>query len=257
LEKLKWDLTLFAEEKEEEEEETTEQTESSQEKESEGEKPDQAYIDDIVKRRLKRERKQWQKELENQFGTTDLNQAKEYFEAGKAVSTASGKRPRDVLNRLGQRKAQQSGNNPAGSQATESQEDVRKEIEDLKSMIQEQQEQEIKEKEESEAKKEYGELFDQYREDIEEVADDKDLSLSDAAAVVLRPHLKEHFQKQTEEKQKKKRKKKVDATDDSPDSNSDDNLMQKLTSREKEVARRMGITPKRYAERLQEQGELE
>ena len=258
-------LQMFADEKKEEqdyeEEPETEEVEEIEEAEGgEGDNQEQLLpqdkVDEVVKKRLKRERKNWQKELEKQFGTADLGEAKQYYEAGRAVTSASGKKPQEVLQRLKQQQGvSQSGNNNNGYEASE---DIKQEINALKQMVQSQQEQEIKEKESNEAKKEFGQLYDKYEDEIEEFAEEKDMSLVDAAAVVLRPHLKEHIEEQTINRQKKKRKKKVDATDDSPGSSSSSGaLVDKLNSRQKRTAQKMGISLERYAERLQESGELE
>jgi len=256
-------LQLFADEKKEEqdyeEEPETEEVEETEEAEG-GEGDNQEHllpqdkVDEVVKKRLKREHKKWQKELEKQFGTADLGEAKQYYEAGRAVTSASGKKPQEVLQRLKQQGATQNNSN----NGYEANEDIKQEINALKQMVQSQQEQEIKEKESNEAKKEFGQLYDKYEDEIEEFAEEKDMSLVDAAAVVLRPHLKEHIEEQTINRQKKKRKKKVDATDDSPGSSSSSGaLVDKLTSRQKRTAQKMGISPEKYAKRLQESGELE
>lgn len=212
----------------------------------------QQEFDQALERRLARERTQYEKRMAKLFGTKDLNTAAEYYKAGYAVAQAAGKRPGEILQRL-QGQQTQAGQ---AYQQPQVNDPLYAEIQEVKNMMETQREQELREKESSSAKKEFGKLYDENQADIQDLAEERGLSLVDAAAIVLRPHLKKHYASQTQTKQAVERKRKVAVTGDAP-LKGDADYESKLTPQMKKIARSSGMTPKQYYEMAIKTGLIE
>jgi len=253
---------MFDEEKEElqEEEEQQEEEQYEEEGEEEQEKPERKYyrsqeeVDAAVQRRLDREKRKTAREL----GMT-MEEAKEYIEAGKSVSQAAGMTPSQVRQRLIQQQQQrgqqmqQQGNYQQPAPPVD--DEVRREIRELKETLTEKDKADMFQNEETKARKEFGSLYDEYAEDIREKAEDLDISPVDAAAMVLRPKLKDHYESQTKKKQQAKKKRKVEGSGEGPSKGEDPETI--LTDAQKNTARRMRIPLEKYYNRLKEIGEIE
>jgi len=260
------------EEQQMEEEPEVEETEVEDDvvTDSQGRPLTQAELDEKIQRRLRRydrkKEKEWEKKLREQFGTSNLDEAAQFYQAGRAVSERAGAPPTTIMERLrgkytqAQQQPQPQGGertmqntqpmNPGGSDPT------LEEIRELKEMLEEEREQKARQQQQKQARQEFGDLFEDYKMDIEDYAEDYGLPLQDAAAAVLRPHLKDHYQKRERKKRKVQRRKKVESTEEAPESQEEDPAAI-LTPREKEVARKMGMTQKRYYERAKTKGRFD
>lgn len=248
------DLQLFADDDPEETEVDVSPEEKDAEEslvgdgESETPPDDEALDQEHIQRIIDRKFRQWNKRLERQLGTSDLEQISEAYRAGMAVAQAAGITPRDVIGRL--------NNNSAGGTTMGAQQpDVMQELQKLQNLVMGQYQAQAIEQQRAEARKEFGSMFDEYALEIEDMAEERGLSLVDAAAVVLRPHLGQIYQRKLQA-QTQNRRKKVDGSDAPPASGAVD-IVSKLTPAQIQVAKAMGLTPKEYAEQLQEMGKLE
>lgn len=245
---LDWemDLQLFADETPDgdEPDENLEDTEVNAEDDGDGESgtPSSGLDQDGIQRIIDRKFRQWNKRLEEQFGTSDLEHISEGYRAGMAVSHAAGITPREVMGKLGE----QTG----GSQTP----DMMTEIKKLQNLVMGQHQEKVVEQQKTEARKEFGEMFDQYALEIEELAEDRGLSLVDAAAVVLRPHLGKIYQQRGQAKTQNRRKR-IEGSDNPPAAG--EVLVDKLSPAQKRVAQRMGISLSDYAQQLKELGHLD
>ncbi len=207
----------------------------------------QEFLNQKINERIARERAQWERKLEKTFGTKDLQMAGEYYRAGQVVSQRAGLRPREVIQRLSDQ-ATSPGTPIAGDP-------IREELNEIKNLVMSQHEREILEREESEARKEFGKLYDEYSDEIRDLAEERGLSLTDAAAIVLRPKLKEFYETQSRARSESRRRKKIEGTGDKPDKGFDPEA--KLTSEQKRVAKKMGISYKEYYDQLKMLGRIE
>jgi len=206
-------------------------------------------VNEIVQDRLARDRRSRDKELAQQLGVSP-KEAREWIEAGRAVSQASGLTPAQIRERIAQDRANQGGNNnqqtyqhPAGGGFDPN---LRTELEQIKSVLYEDREEKVKQLESERGRKEFGKLFDKYSDDIEDKAEELGLPLDDAAAIVLRPKLREYYSQQAANRAKHKRQRgTVGADDRAVESRS---AVSELTPKEKEIAQKMGLTEKEYAE---------
>ena len=198
-----------------------------------------------IQRIIDRKFRQWNKRLEEQFGTSDLGHISENYRAGLAVSQAAGITPREVLGKLDE---------TTGGAAAPGQPDVLVELRKLQNIVLGQHQEKVVEQQRAEARKEFGEMFDQYEGDIEDLAEERDLSLTDAAAVVLRPHLGKIYQQKAQAKTQNRRKR-IEGSDNPPAGGED--LTTKLTPAQKRVAQAMRISLKDYAQQLKEMGNLD
>lgn len=208
----------------------------------------QSMIDKLLDRRLARERAQQEKRLKKIFGTTNLQEAGEYFQAGKAVATSAGVTPRVVLDRL-------SGQLPQGTVGGTASDPVRAELAEIRSLLQERDEAEARTAQEEEARKEFGKLYEENRYEIDELAEEKNLTIPEAAAIVLRPHLKSALVRQTTTQKTQRRGAIVSS--DAPAKTDGDDGAGKLTPAQLQVARKMGIPPAKYYKRLKEMGKID
>ncbi len=217
----------------------------------------QEQVNEIVEKRLARERRKQDKELAKKLGVP-VEQAREYIDAGLSVSQASGLTPAQIRERIKQGQ-QGSGQQAQGQyqqqQQYQPQDDLKQEINDIKGILSDEREQKVRAQQEQEAKKEFGTLYDDNEDEIIEKAEDNGLSLLDAAAIVLRPKIREHVETQTRQKQQTKRKRKVEGGGDPPQKGED--IASKLTAKQMDVARKMRIPLEKYYKNLKELGEIE
>lgn len=248
-EERKMYLQLFAEDEDVDEvfvdeEELEEGIDESEEEEGE-EKFSQEDLERVIGARIARERTKWERRMKKLFGTTDLQTAAEYYRAGHAVSRASNKPPQEVIQRV----AGQAGvNPPVGG-------DLGRELSEIRSMLEAQHERESRDAQESEARKEFGTLYDDHYEDIIDMADERGLSLADAAAVVLRPHLSTLYEEKAKARAQSRRSRKVEGTGDAPSKGS--NVSSKLSASQKRTAQKMGVSYKDYYTQLKELGRID
>jgi len=212
-------------------------------------------VEERIKNRLHRERKKIAKEL-----GMSMEEAKDYIDAGRHVSQASGLTPAQVRQKLiQQQQPQRYHQQQAQDQQTYTpppvDDDVRRELKELRTILTDQQLREKREKEVSQAKQEFGGLYDEYEMDIEDKAEDLDISVMDAAAMVLRPKLKDHYETRTKKKQQTKRRRKVEGSGEGPSKSQ--NPEEVLTPEQIRVAKGMRIPLDKYLKRLQEKGETE
>jgi hypothetical protein len=238
-------------ESEEQIEESTESTEGSEAEEDETYLT-QPEVDNIVKKRLARLEKKIAKEL-----GVSIKEAKDYISAGKSVSEASGLTPAQVRERLAaQRALQQQQGNQQGQYNT-GDPALREEITEIRGILSDEREEKVRTEQKKEARKEFGELFDEYEDDIEEYAEDRGLTLTEAAAVVLHPKLRDHIEKRTQTRQQVKRKRKVEGMDGGTKTGKVD-YESALSQKEKEVASKFfNMTPQEYYEHKKALGEID
>jgi len=206
----------------------------------------QEEFDKAFERRFARERNR----LAKQMGFKSIEEATDFANAGRAVSSAAGLSPSEVRQRLQQQFAQQDAYAVQGGGN-----DMRSELNEIKSMIADERTEKVRSTQEAEARKEFGKLYDDYRDDILDKADETGLSIVDASAVILRPKLKQHIKNQTSKQKEVQRKRKVESGDSKPSASVDYNVA--LTQAEKDVATRMGISFERYYNRKKQAGEIE
>ena len=239
------DVDVREEEGMEEEEFGSEEEGTEEQVSSEETQVDESAISRIIAR----ERTKTERMLKKLFGTSNLETASQYYKAGQAVTQASGKTPQEVLQRLSKTQQQQGG-------ATQGQVDpVSQELQEIRDILSSQREEEVRGKEEAAAKKEFGDMFTEHEDDIRDMADERGLSLVDAAAVVLRPHLNDLYSKRAKTKQEVLRKKKVESSDESPGGKSVDPASA-LSAAQKRTAQKMRMSYKDYYEQLKELGRI-
>lgn len=217
----------------------------------------QKQVDEIVERRLARERRKQDKELAKKLGVP-VEQAREYIDAGLSVSQASGLTPAQIRERIKQGQqgpGQQAQGQYQQQQQYQPQDDIKQEINEIRGILSDERAEKVRSQQEQEAKKEFGQLFDDHLEDIEDKAEEYGISLVDAAAIVLRPKIREHVETQTRQKQQTKRKRKVEGGGEAPKSETD--ITSKLTTKQIETARKMRVPLEKYYKNLKELGEIE
>lgn len=243
-----------------------------------GEKP---VSEKQLKKRLARERRKMQKELREAFGTSDLSEAKSYYEAGRAVTNRAGTTPDEVVSRLNQRNQQQpqqqqpqqsrqSGNRPyrrrsatfggrnnQQQQPSDPSQDMLQEIQEMKNLLLSEREEKARTQQEQEARQEFGDLYEEYEFEIEDYAEDHGLSLADAAAVVLRPHLKDLYQQQARKRKQVERRRQVDDSGGSPGGKETVNYRSKLSAEARRIAEQTGIGYKKMYEKRVASGKIE
>ncbi len=213
----------------------------------------QDEVDVAIERRLARERRN----LAKRMGFDSIEEAAEFANAGMAVASASGLSPAEVRQRLAQQAAahtQQGGNVPPQYGAVVSN-DIQRELRELRNLVEDDRAEKARKQQITAARKEFGKLFDEYMDDIEDKADESGLSIMDAAAVVLRPKLREHIESTATKKKQVQRRRKVEGGDGKPAEKV--NYESALTAQEKRVAQKMGISFERYYQRKKELGEIE
>ena len=210
--------------------------------------PEEDPVEAAIERRLIRERAIQDRRLKRLFGTKNLDEAARLAEAGRAVSNAAGVTPQVVTDRVRQQYQQR----PA--QAGTPSDDIRRELSEIRELIATERDEKSRELQVTDARKEFGALYDRYQDDIEMTAEDRGLSLADAAAITLRPHLKTYYEQQAQARRQVASKRKVEGSGDPPAQGSTVDYDSALSSSQKMVAKRMGLTDKRYYEQLKELG---
>lgn len=259
----KLDLQLFADDEEEQEEEELEEEEFDEEEEGEEEPEEeeqgnvvqmtQEELDQIVEKRLARERKKQEKQLAELFGTQNLEEAAQYYKVGHEVSQAAKKTPQEVLQRLAQQRGGQQTQGQQQPAAVDN--ELRQKLERLETLFLSEKEQEQQQQQLKEAREEFGTYFDQHRDEIEDMAEERGLSLADAAAVVLRPKLGDIAEQRSQKKSKQRRRKAADTSDGKPASKQ--SVSGKLTAEQKRTAQKMGLSYSKYYEQLKALGRIE
>jgi hypothetical protein len=211
----------------------------------------QKKLENLINQTTAKERRSLEKRLKKLFGTSDLDSAAEYYKAGFEISKAAQAKPTELVQRLRQQQQQQGVRQPAVPAN-----DVQRELNEIRELLSMDREQKAREIQETQAKAEFGELYDEHIDDIEDLAEERGLSLVDAAAVVLRPKLKELIKKQTEASRDKRRKRRVEGTSEGASGTKVD-YASKLTPKEKRTATKMGLTLKQYYEHAKAAGNIE
>ena len=268
---MKWDLQLFADEGFEEGEDVDvveddgEENDDAEDLESSEEVQEatisQSELDRIIDRRLARERKRREKELEKSFGTSDMKQVNSFYNAGKLVAERAGRSPEEVVSRLhaqmrGNPKGETAQSSTAHYQTTpEGDAQVQEELREIRELLSHTKEEALQ-AEKTKARKEFGELYNKYEEDILDKSEDDGLSITDAAAIVLRPHLRDYYKTRQQEKQSIKKNKRVESGDGAPPSN-DGDFKSKLSKAQMIAAKKMGVPLKDYYLRAKAAGKVE
>ncbi len=245
---------------EEEEEEGEDEVEDEEEEVTPKSYRTQEEVDSAIEARLARERKK----LAKMFGVERLEDAAPYLQAGQAVSRASGLKPGDVVNRLGQTQQQQQPYRSGYGQQQQQQQQqpqsgdpaVLQRMDKIETLLETDREEKVRKIQENEVRKEFGKLYDEHRDAIEDKAEDTGLSLLDAATIVLRPKLREHIETTQRKKRELKGKRKVESSAEGPIAPQDD-VASKLSSEQKRVADKQRISYKDYYEQLKALGRVE
>ena len=246
----KWDLQLFAEEDEGEGEAVGDLPEEQEEEVNVGEEEEsteeQYLTQKDVDRILKKKIPQLERKIARAVGANDTNELKQLAQAGRTVAQKSGLSPRavlDKLNRTAQGQARTQAYQQGNTQEVNS--ELMERISNIEETLKDEREEKVKANEAKEARSEFGKLYDQYEDDIEETAEEKGLSLTEAAAIVLRPYLKDQAKQQTQAKQQNKRRRKVESSEEGPKEESKD-YASKLTPEMKRTAQKFGMSYEKY-----------
>lgn len=212
----------------------------------------QAEFDAAFERKLARERRKTAK----MFGVERLEEAAELVQAGAAVTRASGLRPGEVVSRLsGQQAVQQQ--TPLGAQQPVQQSPVlEQKLDKIAGILETDHSTRVREVQETEAKKEFGDLYTRHKDEIDDKAEELGLPLVDAAAIVLRPKIREHTEKQLRTKQQQKRDRRVEGSEETPGKGTAD-LASKLSAKQVETAQKYGISLEKYYNQLKRRGKID
>jgi len=208
----------------------------------------QEDFDNAIKRRLKRQ----ERSIAKQLGVS-LEEARELIEAGRLVAEASGLTPAQIKMKLEESRMNQSNVNQGQPVYRPVDDEVKREIAEVRSMLTEEREEKARTLQESEAKKEFGDLYLKHQDAIEDKAEELGLSLLDAAAVVLRPKLREIAEERVANKQQVRKSRKIEGSDEGAGATPLD-LSAVLGPQHKKIARKMGLTLERYYQRGKETG---
>ncbi len=215
----------------------------------------QEQFQQALDQRLARERTKQEKKLAEIFGTKDLNAAGQYYKAGQMLSQATGKTPQEVLTTLQQRMGQRQGQSGQTGQTAPADTALAQELSEIKSVLFQQQQDSVRTVQEKEARKEFGALYDEHKDDIEEMAEERGLSLADAGAIVLRPKLRDLAEERAKTKQQRRKKRQVEGTGEGPAKGEEP--AGKLTEEQKRTAQKMRISYKDYYAQLKALGRVE
>ena len=212
---------------------------------------------DDFDRVLRRKHAQWERKFARRLGFKSVDEALPYIQAGQVVSRAAGLPPTEVASRVGavaQTTAPvtvpQSGASFQGGANP-----LEQRLDRIEGLLEEERTAQVLKSQETEARKEFGSLFDKHREDIEDKAEEMGLSLTDAAAIVLRPHLRDHIEQQARTKQQLQRRKKVEGSGESPGAGEPD-YEAVLSPAQREAARKTGVSLEKYYQQLKRLGKL-
>lgn len=206
---------------------------------------------------LRRKHAQWERKFARRLGFKSVDEAIPYIQAGQAVSRAAGLPPTEVASRVGAI-AQTTApatvpHSGAGLQGGAT--PLEQRLDRIEELLEEERTAQVLKSQEAEARKEFGPLFDKHREDIEDKAEEMGLSLTDAAAIVLRPYLRDHIEQQARTKQQLQRRKKVEGSGESPGTGKPD-YEAILSPAQREAARKTGVSLERYYQQLKRLGKL-
>ncbi len=215
-----------------------------------------------------------ERQLRKQFGTSNIDEVREIYEAGKAVVERAGVAPSEVVGRLNQQ-GNQAGFQPTPQQrrstfgaqpAAGAQNDpavpnqnVMAEIQQLRELIVGRDQAEARKQEEARAKKEFGRLYEEYEMDIEDFAEDRGLSLDEAASIVLRPHLAEYYENRAQTRKQTARTRRVESSDGAEPGGSSTPVDYRaaLGPELVRIAKGQGLTPKQLYEKRKAAGKIE
>jgi len=209
----------------------------------------QEEVNGAIEKRLMRERRK----LAKQLGVENLEEVGPYLEAGRVVTRASGLNPKEVVSRMNQYGKPNNSNNPGQNNALENPALVDK-IEKIEAMMEQDRKLQSVKKQETEAKQEFGNLFDEYRDDIEDKAEELGVSLLDASAIVLRSQLKDHVEEQSRKKRDVRKKRKVEGSEGSPPKK--ESASSKLSEAQRKMADRYGVSHDAYYAQLKRRGKI-
>lgn len=210
--------------------------------------PEEKYLtQEDFDRVIRRKHAQWERRVARTLGVNRMEDALPFVQAGQVVSQHSGIAPSEVVQRV-QSMATNQGNTPGGISPLEQR------LDKIEGLLEDDRTAQLLKMQEAEAKKEFGDLYSKYQDDIEDKAEELGLSLVDAAAVVLRPRLKEHIELQARAKQQVQRRKKIEGSSDA--AAADGEVASKLSDAQKRVAKRMNISYKDYFTQLKELGRI-
>lgn len=207
----------------------------------------QAELDRILTQRLARERNRTRKELAQMFGTDDLRRVVDTYQAGHAVVTASGVTPGEVVARVRQQHPQLAA---AGRMAAPAGGDIRQELGQIRELLSLDREEKARQVQDAEASKQFGNLYTQRRDEITQLAEERGLSLTEAAAIALTPQLKTHLETQARQQQEARRRKRVESSAEGG-SVGDEEVASQLTTKERNVAAQFGMSLAEYHKQKQ------
>jgi len=211
----------------------------------------QEEVDQAIERRLQRERKK----LAKMFGVSKLDEISPYVQAGQSVVQASGLTPKEVADRMAAYRQQQGQQGQTGDQGSApGNPALDQKLNKIESMIEEDKVTRVRQQQEAEAKKEFGDLYMQNKDDIEDKAEDLGLSLVDAAAIVLRPKMKEHLTEKQRKKQELRSKRKIEGSGGPP--TDEKTPSSQLTEAQKKIADRYGIGHDKYYAQMKRRGKI-
>ncbi len=229
-----------------------EDSDEDPEEEHEEHVPEKTYrnqqeVDQAIEKRLHRERKR----LAKQLGVQNIEDIGPYLEAGRVVTRASGLNPKEVVSRMSQYGTNKTNPEQPNSLSNPA---LEEKIERIESMMEQDRKLQSLKKQEADAKKEFGNLFDEYKEDIEDKAEDLGVSLLDASAIVLRSQLKGHAEEQSRKKRDVRKKRKVESSDATPPKK--ESVSSRLSEAQKAMADRYGVSHEAYYKQLKRRGKV-
>ncbi len=263
-EELRMNLQMFAEDQDDEPVEDTQ--DDYDDSGGDYEDPDDDYSDDEpdritmtqsefdqkINQLTAKERTKLEKRLAKLFGTKDLESAAEYYKAGYAVSQAAQRPPGEVIQRV-QQQGRYAPSYQPGQQGQPASDHLQREIDEIKGLLSSEREEKVMMRQEQDARKEFGKLFDKHKDDVLETAEEKGLSLTEAAAIVLRPHMGEVMEERQRAKRSMQKKRRVEGSGEAP-AKADRDAHNKLSPEHKKIAKRMGVSMKTYYERGKKKG---
>lgn len=243
--------------------------------EVDGQPLDQTKVQELIDEKFAQWNRRNERKMRKQFGTSNLDEVAGYYNAGKAVSDSAGTTPDEVVNRLSQSGRLSGGFQPASRQKSTfgggqpqapqpnpavPNDAVLQELRELRNMFLTQEQQKAREVEEKDAKKEFGRLYEQHEMEIEDYAEDHDLPLTDAAAVILRPRLADYYEERARTRKETQRARRVESGGGSTSSSGDDaaiNYKAALGPELCRIAERTGMGYKKLYESRKAAGKLE